>query len=86
MRHKLATAVTTSCSIEVAMPPAQSVAGDPRYVITEQGRYDLIMSRTCQCDPRLKGLLVQCAECGTVYGHLAELDKAGRRARSWNLR
>jgi hypothetical protein len=50
-----------------------------RVMITEQGRYDLFMSELCHCDPRLKGLLVQCSICGTVYGHLSELDRTTER-------
>jgi hypothetical protein len=49
-----------------------------RVSITEQGRYDLIFCSTCQCEPKLSGLIVTCRYCGTVYGHLNELDKPKR--------
>lgn len=63
------------------MPTREIVPADDRYTITELGRYDLIFAPTCLCDPRLKGLIVQCAACGTVYGHLSELDQRPKRIR-----
>ena len=42
------------------------------YVITEQGRLDAHTAADCKCNPRLVGLLVECPECGTVYGSLRE--------------
>jgi len=42
------------------------------YWITEQGRLDLRTARVCRCNPRLAGLLIECAECGTVYGSVKE--------------
>lgn len=39
-------------------------------MITEQGRYDLHLGQTCQCNPRLAGLLIECGKCGTIYGSL----------------
>jgi hypothetical protein len=49
---------------------APSVSASGRYVITEQGRLDLLQVPTCHCDPKLEGLLFMCQECGTVYGSL----------------
>ena len=40
------------------------------YVVTEQGRLDLLTVPTCHCTPRLEGLLFVCPECDTVYGSL----------------
>ncbi len=49
----------------------RSVASESaRYVVTEQGKHDLICAPDCHCDPRLEGLLFMCHECGTVYGSL----------------
>jgi hypothetical protein len=54
------------------MRDSQSYPAAGRYVITEQGRYDLHLSETCQCNPRLAGLLIECAKCGTIYGTLRD--------------
>jgi hypothetical protein len=56
----------------------ESVSAADRYWITEQGRYDLIMSPHCQCNPHLAGLLIECAKCGTVYGTVRESMDWGR--------
>ena len=61
------------------MGNAASVAASGRYVVTEQGKYDLLTADTCQCDPKLAGLLFTCTECGTVYGSL-------RNSGPWNGR
>jgi len=42
------------------------------WTITERGRLDLECAATCQCNPRLVGLLIECPNCGTVYGSLKE--------------
>jgi hypothetical protein len=52
------------------MPRQQSNPPGCGYVITEQGRYDLHLGQTCQCNPRLAGLLIECSKCGTIYGSL----------------
>jgi uncharacterized Zn finger protein len=49
-----------------------------RYVVTEQGRYDLLCAPLCHCQPKLAGLLLTCDECGTVWGHVSE---SGRKFR-----
>lgn len=41
-----------------------------RFVVTEQGKLDLLTAPTCNCDVRLAGLLFQCGTCGTVYGSI----------------
>jgi len=48
------------------------------YVITERGRLDLHVTATCHCNPRLAGLLIECPECGTVYGSLRDTMEWGR--------
>jgi hypothetical protein len=58
--------------MEFAMPRKQVRPQSCGYVITEAGRYDLHLGETCQCNPRLAGLLVECAKCGTVYGSLRD--------------
>jgi len=57
---------TEDTSVAVRSVPA----GHERYVVTEQGRYDLQCAEACHCDPRLEGLLFMCPDCGTVYGSL----------------
>jgi hypothetical protein len=56
----------------------ESVSAESRWAITEQGRYDLIMAQTCQCNPHLAGLLIECAKCGTVYGSVRDSMDWGR--------
>jgi hypothetical protein len=52
------------------MPTRTVPSQEAGYVITEQGRHDLLCVPTCHCDPKLEGLLFMCHECGTVYGSL----------------
>lgn len=54
------------------MPSKPTASEGCGYVITEQGRLDLYAGDLCRCNPRLAGLLVECPECGTVYGSLRE--------------
>jgi len=42
------------------------------YVITERGRLDLVAAPVCNCNPRLAGLLIECPDCGTIYGSLRD--------------
>jgi hypothetical protein len=56
----------------------RSVEAEGRYVITEQGRHDLIVNETCKCNPHLAGLLIECGMCGTVYGTVRESMEWGR--------
>jgi len=42
------------------------------FVITEQGRHDLVTAQPCNCNPRLVGLLIECPDCGTIYGSLRD--------------
>jgi len=55
-----------------------SVARDEGYVVTEAGRHDRIVIETCCCNPRLAGLLIECPECGTIYGTLRDSLDRGR--------
>lgn len=43
-----------------------------RFVVTPKGHADLLEAQTCECAPRLDGLLLTCRECGTVFGYLRE--------------
>lgn len=45
---------------------------EPRYVLTEKGKYDLLFHQDCDCNPRLAGILIQCPDCGTVFGSISE--------------
>jgi hypothetical protein len=54
------------------MQPLSSVRGHAGYVVTEQGKLDLRCVPTCECNPRLVGLLLECPDCGTVYGSLRD--------------
>jgi hypothetical protein len=46
----------------------RSVPGEIRYVVTDAGREALESIDSCDCEIRLSGVLLTCAECGTVYG------------------
>lgn len=50
-----------------------TIRSDERIDITPQGRYDLLSVATCDCRPKMLGVLLQCPSCGTVYGHEAEM-------------
>jgi len=54
-----------------------------RYVVTERGRLDLELARRCECNPRLAGLLIECPDCGTVYGSLRDSLAWGSRRSDW---
>jgi hypothetical protein len=54
-----------------------SVVGHAGYVVTEQGRLDLEQVPTCECNPKLAGLLLECPECGTIYGSLRDSVPVG---------
>ena len=56
------------------------------FVVTERGSYDLRTADTCQCNPRLSGLLITCPDCGTIYGSLSEqaLPAMPREKRRWD--
>jgi hypothetical protein len=51
------------------------------FSITEKGRYDLLTADRCVCNPKLTGVIVECPECHTVYGHLTEILKAQERGK-----
>jgi hypothetical protein len=54
------------------MPHTRSVPARAEYVVTEKGHHDLRVADLCQCNPRLAGLLIECPDCGTVYGSLRD--------------
>lgn len=54
-----------------------SVASDRRYVLTTAGRELLADHVRCQCEIRVSGLLFECAACGTIYGHFAQVEMRG---------
>lgn len=60
------------------MADTRSVASGSRYVITEQGRLDLLTVSTCPCELRLVGLLFICPMCDTVYGQVKDMDLSYR--------
>lgn len=63
------------------MTVIRTVALDERIDITEQGRLDLVTAETCVCNPRLAGLLFECAECGTIFGSLRNSGPVYRASR-----
>lgn len=54
------------------MALSQSVRSTDRWTITSAGREALAHCDNCLCRPRIVGLLVECPDCGTVYGNLRE--------------
>lgn len=60
------------------MPTGKSLERLDRYVVTPEGHYDIDHAPTCNCNPRLAGLLVVCETCGTVYGSVRESMDWGR--------
>lgn len=63
------------------MALSQSVRSTDRWTITSVGHEDLATCDTCDCRPRMVGLLVECPVCGTVYGSLREREDLGSVAR-----
>jgi hypothetical protein len=61
----------------------QSVPAQSGYVLTEKGRLDIETSLLCHCNPRLSGLLIQCPECGTIYGTLRDSIPTGGSRDKW---
>jgi len=57
------------------LPVVSTVASATRFIITPQGREDLAQLPTCDCHIRLDGLLFACPECGTVWGHVRDLEQ-----------
>lgn len=54
------------------MALSQSVRSADRWTITPVGREDLEKCDTCACRVKIVGLIVECQDCGTVYGNLRE--------------
>ena len=62
------------------MQRSPKYTGSHGFVLTAQGRLDLAYAEECRCVPRVVGGLVECAECGTVYGLLRERDEPVSRS------
>jgi hypothetical protein len=60
------------------MTASRSVPAGAGWTITERGRLDVETAPTCDCNPRLAGLLIECPECGTVYGSLRDSMQFGQ--------
>lgn len=54
--------------MEVRVRDVRPQSYGSRYVVTEQGAYELRTAATCSCTPHLSGLLLECSQCKTVYG------------------
>lgn len=70
------------------MSAVRSVAKNVGYVVTESGKLASIAADRCYCDPKLSGLLLECPQCGTVYGSLRQsfpsLSQHTRDKRPWD--
>jgi len=52
-----------------AMSGNSTVPKTARYVLTDQGKRALdTPAQLCHCTIRFAGLVIECPECGTVYG------------------
>ena len=47
-----------------------------QFAVTRQGHEDLEHAETCHCRPKFVGLLIECPDCGTVYGYTKESSMA----------
>ena len=65
------------------MPDTITVARRGGYVLTAKGREDLEQADVCRCHIKLVGLLVECPECGTVYGYTSESAMSTSSSSSW---
>lgn len=55
---------------------------DVRYVLTDQGREDLLRAPTCSCSQMfVTDGCYTCHECGTIYGVVFGFTMAPRRLR-----
>lgn len=63
-------------STECTVKAIDSVSNRPRYVLTELGRAVLDEEPRCLCEIRLQGVILECVNCGTVYGSLRETQFA----------
>lgn len=52
------------------------------FVLTPEGRDALLDADVCICAPKLAGLLLQCPDCGTVWGSLRQVDQHSDRGAS----
>lgn len=51
-----------------------SVRASTGYRITREGALAWRNLPTCNCCPKLDGLLIVCHECGTVFGTLRDIE------------
>jgi hypothetical protein len=47
----------------------QVYAARTAYVVTKRGHEDLVHAELCHCRPKFVGLLIECPDCGTVWGY-----------------
>lgn len=58
------------------MSVRQVYAAHSGYVVTPEGHEDLVHADVCYCRPKLVGLLIECPDCGTVYGYTRDSSMA----------
>jgi hypothetical protein len=58
-----------------------SVRDEGDFALTEKGKLDWRTAQTCCCNPRLVGLLIECPDCGTIYGSLRDSSAFGTSTR-----
>jgi hypothetical protein len=64
------------------MPLQTIVRSTDRWTITDVGRSDLRTCEQCRCQVKVAGVLVECRECGTVYGYLQYRRAAAQHEKS----
>ena len=52
--------------------PYSIVARRATYVLTPKGHEALLVDERCSCAPRWVGLLLECPQCGTIFGHYVD--------------
>lgn len=68
------------------MATRSSVPATDGWTITDKGRDDLQNLETCWCTPKLAGPLVECSQCGTIYGSVKSglgFGNISRDKQSW---
>lgn len=64
------------------MPAIASVRTDVRYVLTDEGRYDLVAAKRCECAQLwVSDGVYRCDQCGTIYGVVFGFTVTPRRER-----
>lgn len=49
------------------------------YVVTDAGRREMAQEARCACRITFVGNLIQCPDCGTVYGLVADVARIVQR-------